>query len=72
MPQVIQKGKKNMMYVSCDYCDSYISFYVSEVHQHVGEVFGTIYSCGDIRCPSCNHKITVMSDGDWKKGVTNA
>ena len=72
MPQIIQKGKKNMMYCSCDYCDSYISFYISEISQHTEDVFGYIHVYGDIKCPSCKHKITVISDGEWKDGVIDA
>ena len=72
MPQIIQKGKKNMMYCNCNYCNSYISFYVNEIRQHMEYVFDHVHVWGDIKCPSCNHKITLISDGEWKKGVVNA
>ena len=49
-----------------------ISFYVNEIRQHMEYVFDHVHVWGDIKCPSCNHKITVISDGEWKKGVVNA
>lgn len=72
MPQIIQKGKKNMMYCSCDYCGSYISFYVRETKRHTTEVDRYVHTYLDIQCPACTNKIIVFSNGNWKDGVIDA
>lgn len=72
MPKIVQHGKKNMKYTLCTYCNSYLSFYVREIQQHMERIFDNIHVWGDIKCPACSHKITVISNGEWKEGVVDA
>lgn len=72
MVEVVTKGKKNLKYVYCPYCNSHISFFKKDTYKNLTEVFGKI-SCSEyIKCPLCNTDFAVSHDGIWKEGVVDA